>query len=653
MKEGNQVISGFNETGANDVWSQAADVIGIGMIDNGAWTWAFQGDTDPPQQLIDVWKKMHTEMVVAVRNHPSILARSINDEAWFHYMPPRALGFEAMKGGYFDENTERRHRKWLAVSEVIKLTRVLDPTRPIGASGGYSRTAREWAELEPLGIDDGDFDNIHVFNGTYGPSYLTLDVKRDIESRYSMGKRPLISDQAGTGYPDNDLGFPVDNYVDIVMSPQAWVGQYVYDERLSWQDINGQIIKEGYEKIRRDKSIIAGWLMFSNCQWFKNVYDAKTITPYPKIYHAAARALEPVLISLDTPNRHFIKGEKIRTRIVVAHDDVRRQDLKQLRLRWNWLDGSGKRMEGGESEFPSVVYHHTVAREVELLAPNQMDGLLIRGTLELELYSNRDRLSHNQYPVTLADQQWFQARLADNSSITVVGELPELQHSFRQLGIAPTVRSKIFVGEIAPNDLLIITPAADVHALAENRQELLKFCEGGGAVLFQNPSPPQAEFLGLMTEPIHLHFKRHVWDTPAGPWGAEYINVDRHHSLAAGLDPVFDMRGWNSSDERHPRVSDNIFSSPAGGTPGQQPSIFGKKATVLSTYVAPHGYFNAPFEYKELFERPVLLEAPVGKGLIVASAIRLAHDPISFRFLKNLIHYMQSGDNNGKRTRYF
>lgn len=651
MKDGNQVISGFNETGGNDVWCQAANVVGIGIIDNGAWTWAFQGTTDPPRQLIDVWKKMHKEMLVSVRNHPCILARSINDEAWFHYMPPRGLGFDPVKGGYFDENTERRHRKWREVSEVVKLTRKLDPTRPIGASGGYARTAHEWAELEPLGIDDGDFDNIHVFNGTYGPSYLALNVKRDIEGRYSMGKRPLISDQAGTGYPDNDLGFAVDNYVDIVMSPQAWVGQYVYDERLSWQDINGQIIKEGYEKIRRDKTIIAGWLMFSNCQWFRNVYDAKTIKPYPKIYNLATRALEPILISLETPSRHFIKGEKTRTRIFVVHDDVRRQGLKQLRLRWNWLDDKGVKLESGETEIPSVEYHQTVTREIELPAPSRFEGSLIRGQLELELYSGRERLSYNQYSITLADQEWFRSRSLNNSPIIVFGNSPDLQQSFRQLGIAPTLQTNFSLSNVNPKSLLIITPAVDVHELSEKKKELLKFYEDGGVVLFQNPSALQAEFLGLLMEPIYLHFKQHIWDSPAGPWGAEYINLDKTHPLAIGLDPVFDMRWWNSSDEQHPRVSDNIFSLFKGQT--GPPTIFGKKATVLSTYVAPHGYFNAPFDYKQLFERPVLLEVQDGKGMIVASTIRLAPDPLSHRFLKNLIHYMQSGDSNGTRTRYF
>jgi hypothetical protein len=112
------------------------------------------------------------------------------------------------------------------------------------------------------------------------------------------------------------------------------------------------------------------------------------------------------------------------------------------------------------------------------------------------------------------------------------------------------------------------------------------------------------------------------------------------------------MRWWNSFDDKHPRVSDNIFSS-VDGRAGQQLSIFGKKATALSTYVAPHGYFNAPFDYKELFERPVLLEVPNGKGLIAASTIRLAPDPLSYRFMRNLIQYLQSGDKNGTRVRYF
>jgi Glycosyl hydrolases family 2/Glycosyl hydrolases family 2, sugar binding domain len=651
MRQGNELITAFNETGGNDVWCHAADLVGIGIIDQGAWTWALQAETDPPKELIEVWKKTHREMVVSVRNHPCILARSINDEAWFHYMPPRALGFDAEKGGYFDSHRERRLRKWQSVSEVIKLTREIDPTRPIGASGGYSRTRQEWADLEPLRIDDGDFDNVHVFNGTYGPSYLCLNVQRDIEQRYSMGQRPLITDQAGTGYPDNDIGFPCDNYIDIVMTPQAWVGQYVYDQRLSFQDVNGQIIKEGYEKIRRDKSIIGGWLMFSNCQWFRNVYDAKTIRPFPKIYEKACRALEPVLVSLETGNRHFVSGQELSGPIAVVHDDGRKDHLRRVLLQWRWVTNDGKELSRGEKVLPDVGYYEVVRSELQFAVPASLPRPLIRGRLEFKLLSGRDPVSRNEYPIMLAEPSWFRAQTNESFSILVLGEDAGLQAELRRLGIEGSVRARVSWNEVDAQTLVIVTPSDVVSDLQSDRKELLKFVERGGVLLFQDPSPAQAAFLGLRSEPIHLHFKQHIWDTPAGPWGAEYVNLDKHHPLAAGLDPVYDMRWWNTTDVRHPRVSDQVLSSLDGSS--APISIFDAKSTSLCTYVAPHGYYHAPWDFKRLFERAVLVEARLGKGMILVSTVRLAPDPVSWRFFLNLVRYSQYRGEEAERVRYF
>ena len=469
MRAGNEIFSAYNETGTNEVWCHAADVTGIGMLDQGAWTWALQGATDPSPELIEAWKKMHAEMVVSVRNHPSILMRSINDEAWFHYLPPRALGRPPDRGAYFDSDRERRLRKWLIVSDVVKMTRRLDPTRPVGASGGYSRTAEEWKDLEPLGVDDGDFDNIHVFNGTYGPSYLALDVRRDIERRYSMGGRPLISDQAGTGYPDNDIGFVVDSYADRHRITQAWIGDYIYDQRMPFLDVNGQIIKEGYEKIRREKGITAGWMMFSNCQWFRDVWNARTIEPFPQIYDAAARALEPVLVSLESPTRHFTAGDPFHSAVWVVHDDILRGRLSELHVRWTWLDQTGAQLGSGDAAMPDLDYYRTGKVAVLLEVPRRLPARTVRGKLRLELNSGRQRISWNEYPVFIADEQWSAPEPLQDSRVVMAG----------------------------PSSIL-------------SPEEVRKAVDSGKTVVFQNPPPEQAAALGFRAELIHEHFKSSI-----------------------------------------------------------------------------------------------------------------------------------------------
>lgn len=654
LRAGNQMITAFNETGGNDIWAHAADVIGIGILDQGPWTWAFSGDTAvPPKAQIDVWKKIHSEMVLAVRNHPSILFRSINDEMWFFYHPPRALGTPASHGTYGDQNRERRLKKWQIVSDVIKLTRSLDPTRPICASGGYARTAEEWKELEPLGIDDGDFDNIHVFNGTYGPSYLCLDVERDIVQRYSMGKRPLISDQAGTGYPDNDIGFATRGYVDKVRSTEAWVGNKVYDPRLSFLDINGQIIKEGYEKIRRNKSLIGGWLIFSNCQWFLNVYDARRIRPFHQIYDGVTHALQPVLVSLESANRHFVTGESFKTHIYVVHDDIERGTLVNIHVRWAWKDGKGNSLLEGQTELPNVSYYNTARAEVELACPAALPESLTRGRLCLELFTGRESLAHNEYPVTLAEKQWFQAQANEHLDVLVLGDTPIVRDALRNIHIAPRVNDKANWDRVEIHTLAIVTSKYPSENLKSELNALHEFVARGGFVVFQNPVPEQTEVLGFQVYDISSYFLANIWDTPDGAWGAEYVDLDKSHPLAAGLDPVYDMRWWNSNDGVGQRVSDSILAISGQNLMPGPLHILKAEANTLCNYVAPHGYYNAPWDFLRLFQRPAVVEARLGKGAIIISTLRLAPDPISGRFLLNLIRYSQSHGNEGERARYF
>ncbi len=642
LRKGNQVVTAFNETGGNDVWCDAADEIGIGIIDNGPWTWAFTKTTVhiPPPPLLDAWKKMHVELVRAVRNHPCILMRSINDEMWFHYLPPCAMGRPPGKGGRFlDRNTKRRLQKWQIVSDVIKLTRKVDPTRPIGASGGYARLAAEWKQLKPLGIDDGDFDNIHVFNGTYGPSYLALDVQRDIERRYSMGSRPLISDQAGTGYPNNDTGYPVDCYVDKWFVPQAWNGSYVYDPRLSYQDVTGQIIKDGFERIRCRKKVIAGWLIFSNCQWFQHVYDAKRIKPYPKIYDRATPALSPVLIAMDPPVRRFVAGEKVPMSLVAVHDDVTKDRIRDLRVSWRWTDGS-RRLGGGQSAMPPLDYYKTVRVDIRETIPAISGNRPVRGKLEIDLFSGSHRISRNSYSVMIAPRAWYQVAKDEKLPLTLVGRDPAWSAALAELGVSARSVDAARWDSLEAERIVIIPEGIAWKGGVEG---LKKFASRGGCVLFHDPSPKTAKMLGFRCEPIHTHFRHSIWDIPNGPWGAEYVDVPDYLSnpLAVGFDVMYDMRWWNSADAMPPCVSTKVLASLKAEQDGTI-SILGKAAKNICNYVPPHGYFNnPPFDFRKYYARAVIAEVKIGDGRIMAACFRLAPDPVARRFLLNLLRSLQ------------
>jgi hypothetical protein len=198
---------------------------------------------------------------------------------------------------------------------------------------------------------------------------------------------------------------------------------------------------------------------------------------------------------------------------------------------------------------------------------------------------------------------------------------------------------------------MIVPSGAEVERLKSEADALRHFVEEGGVVLFQDPSGSQAQWLGFRVEDIPQHFRSNVWDTPAGHWGAEYVDLDKLHPLAAGLDPVYHMRWWNASDEAGPRVSDRVLSSPDGAS--DRVTVLGTPAVAHCTYVAPHGYYNSPWDFLRLFKRPVLVEARIGKGSVMVSTVRLSLDPIALRFFLNLLRYASDRGGGAERVRYF
>jgi hypothetical protein len=258
----------------------------------------------------------------------------------------------------------------------------------------------------------------------------------------------------------------------------------------------------------------------------------------------------------------------------------------------------------------------------------------------LELIADRERISRNEYPVLLAERQLVGA---------VLGQDAKLDQALHDLAVVSKPLNSW--SSAAPGAVIIVSSNAEIEGLKSEADALRRFVEGGGVVLFQNPSESQAAWLGFRAEDIPKHFHRHIWDTPAGQWGAEYVDLDKLHPLAAGLDPVYHMRWWNAIDRAGPRVSDRVLSSPDGTS--ERVTVFGHEAVAHCIYVAPHGYYNSPWDFLRLFKRPVLVEARMGKGSVMVSTVRLSSDPISRRFLLNLLRYASDRTGGVKRVRYF
>src|SRR5439155_21107083 len=135
------------------------------------------------------WLMENEDVVRRCRNHPSVFIFDVGNEM-------------LLRDG---KNLE----KGTLLSEVTKQTRKLAPDHPIVCSSDYVRDAKFYDEtLKPAGVDDGDLDDIHRYNGWYAESPFVVDSRYEKEAKSSGGKRPLIGQEMATGYPTLDTGLP-------------------------------------------------------------------------------------------------------------------------------------------------------------------------------------------------------------------------------------------------------------------------------------------------------------------------------------------------------------------------------------------------------------------------------------------------------------
>jgi len=215
MNESNQMVTRTTCCPSTEPWLNAADRHGVGISFEGTWPWLMI-DKMPARELLDIWRQEMLSLVRKFRNHPSIFIWTMNNEMYFtmfNHNKPKKLRIE----------------KWKFLSDVIKEIRRLDPTRPISGDSGYSRVQEDYdLVLAPNNIDDGDIDDRHIYPGWYNRDFFQFIngewAKRIYWSPGANPDRPFFSQEASTGYPNNDTGHPTRKYLFGHYVPQALVG---------------------------------------------------------------------------------------------------------------------------------------------------------------------------------------------------------------------------------------------------------------------------------------------------------------------------------------------------------------------------------------------------------------------------------------------
>lgn len=596
MHDGNTMATRFHVGPPSRIWLDAADNYGVGASVGENWPWVLMGDTPiPDKKLIELWRKDFLEVVRANRNHPSMFMWTISNESYFEG----------------DKDQARRVEKYRIFSDLIKAVRKEDPGTPVVFHSGHVRSAGEVPMLTANHFDDGDIDDAHFYFGWYNRSPFQIDVAKDLESR-GMGKRPLISQEASTGYPDNDTGHPVETYIRNHTVPQTWVGDYaLYSAPPDmFLETHGQITKEYAEKVRRERTWLSGWMIFANCCWFRDVYDAETITPYPA-YWGVQKAWQPVLVSLDSPNRHFVAGQKFSSEVYVVNDDPDRPKLTNLSLVWHVRVQSNEETSG-RAKLPDCAYDAKSHARVEFEVPARLPVDSINATLVLELRSGDEVISRNDYPLVCAPESFYRASVRGD---TLVLENDSSTSAYlASAGVGCDSRSSVDWKTLGAGSRVVIGPGVDVGSA----REFAEFVRGGGRVLMIAPRGPSS---GLAAIPDFAADNVKEIDT-----FGDFADV-LAGELLGGMDPM-NMHWWNAQPGEMVRVCRFAYQLPDGDG-----------VTKLARHIQAHGYIKSADQLTRCISWPAF-EVDRGNGRVIVSSFVLADDPIARRFARNLIAYL-------------
>jgi beta-galactosidase len=599
MHDGNTMATRFHVGPPSQIWLDAADKYGVGASVGENWPWILMGDTPiPDKRLIALWQKDFLEVVHANRNHPCMFMWTISNESYFEG----------------DKDLARRVEKYRIFSDLIKAVRREAPGTPVVFHSGHVRSAGEMPMLTANHFDDGDIDDAHYYFGWYNRSPFQIDVAKDLESR-GTGKRPLISQEASTGYPDNDTGHPVETYIRNHMVPQTWVGDHaLYSSRPDmFLETHAQITKEYAEKVRRERKSLSGWMIFANCCWFRDVYDAETIMPYP-VYWAVQKAWQPVLVSLDSSNRHFVAGQKFTSEVFVVNDDPDRAKLTNLSLVWH-VRAQSNEETSGRAELPDCLYDGKSHARVEFEVPARLPVDSINGTLVLELRSGDAVISRNDYPLICAPPDWYASSV--KKPVVVLETDSITSDYFISAGIPCVSRVSVDWKTLAPGDCVVTGHGIDKSNLG-SLSDFAAFIQRGGRALMIG-SRGKNSVIGAI--PDFDADKVVAVDT-----SGDFVDV-LVGDLLSGLDPM-NMHWWNAAPDDVVRVCRMSYQLPDGDG-----------ITMLARHIQPHGYIHSPEEKQRQISYPAF-EVKRGGGKVIVSSFLKADDPIARRFASNLIAYL-------------
>jgi hypothetical protein len=609
MHDGNQMVTRSHGSPFTKAWMDAADQQGVGVSYEGSWPWLMISNI-PSQELLDVWKEEMLSLVKKYRNHPSLLIWTINNEMYFTMF-------------YHNDPPEVRMKKWKVLSEVIKEIRKLSPGIPISADSGYGRVKADYEQnLKPNGIDDGDIDDRHVYFNWYNRDFFQVIngdwAKRIYWSPGANPGRPFFSQETSTGYTNNDDGHFNRKYLFKNYVPQAWVGDWAYEDKDPKFTLQRHAFmsKELFEVIRRTSPETAGVLLFANVCWFRNVFDANRIMPYP-VYDAFKTAANPVLVSAELFGRNFYAGQTITPRVCIVNNAIDGKAIPSGKLEWR-IKQDGKVISLGVQQTEKVDHYGRLWLDTKIKLPENFEGDKATCQLELILSINNKTVSENSYDLLLANKDWVNgATLSVDKTISVFDATGETIKVLDHLGMKYQVLSDLTEIRFKKSDLLIIANLDQEEEVPYNWEDVQRVCGNGTNVLLIHP--------GKHLQWLYYNKIESVYERKG-----RVVNMHiPEHIAFDGIGPM-ELAWWQQSENELPRACRRSFRLKTD-----------EGITALATYLRPHTGLGSDREaYLEEMSGIPLMEIKEKKGRMIASEMETnmgIEDPVAARLFLNLI----------------
>ncbi len=610
MHDGNQMVTRSHGCPFTETWMDAADQQGVGVSYEGSWPWLMIS-TIPSQELLDVWKDEMLSLVRKYRNHPSLLIWTINNEMYFTMF-------------YHNDSPEVRQKKWEIISELIKEIRKLSPNTSISSDSGYGRVLADYEKnLKPNDIDDGDIDDRHVYFNWYNRDFFqVIDgewAKRIYWSPGANPDRPFFSQETSTGYTNNDDGHYNRKYLFNNYVPQAWVGDWAYEDK----DPNFTLqrhafmTKELLEVIRRTSPESAGVLLFANLCWFRNVYDSEKIVPYP-VYDAVKTASEPILVSAELFGRNFYAGTTIKPRICIVNNAIDGKRIPASQLEWKIVH-NGITLTSGVQNTEAINHYDRLWVNTKINLPNDLPLAKAYCQLVLTLKSEKEVISENIYDILIAEKQWINVNsIPDDKNISVFDLTGETFRILDFLRIKYTKLLDLTEIRFSKIDLLIIANLDNDEEIPYNWEDVRRICGNGTNVLLTHPGK---HLQWLYYDKIESVYERK----------GRVVNMHKpEHSVFDEIEPM-ELAWWQQEGREKPHVCKRSFRLKSSDG-----------VDVLCTYLRPHTDLgSSPEECLAEMSGIPLMEISEKQGRIIASEMEINmgnNDPIAARLLINLIN---------------